>query len=85
MFIRVRYVTPGAPRHEFDVHVDRVKHEPDRYEVIDKKPVPRQRPASHVSGVVPKKSTPSGVKPAKKREQKPGEDSTAPTGADSKE
>ena len=45
-FIRVRGKTIGDPLHEFDVPAAMVERHPDRYKVIDKKPVPRQRPAS---------------------------------------
>lgn len=87
MFVRVRGKTPGDPRHEFDVPVQAVERHPERYEVIDKEPVAKQRPASLVSGVVPtKKSAPAdqrSAKPAKKQAPSPGETSTAPVGANS--
>lgn len=76
MFVRVRGATPGDPLHEFDVPTLMVERHPDRYKVVDPKPVPQMRPASYFSGVVP-------VKPAKKRVPSPGEDSIAPVGADS--
>lgn len=69
MFIRVRSARPGAALHEFDVPIVEVEQHPDRYKVINKKPVAKQRPASHISGVV-KTSKP-------KRAPKTGEDSTA--------
>ena len=76
-FIRVRGKTIGDPLHEFDVPAVMLERHPDRYKVIDKKPVPRPRPASFIPGEL--------GNPAKKRDTKPGENSTAPVGADSKE
>lgn len=76
-FIRVRGKTIGDPLHEFDVPAQAVERHPDRYKVVDKKPVPHQRPASFIPGTL--------GNPAKKRDIKPGEDSTAPVGANSKE
>lgn len=76
-FIRVRGKTVGDPLHEFDVPAFMVERHPDRYMVIDKKPVVRQRPASFIPGEL--------GKPATRRDTKPGEHSTAPSGADSKE
>ena len=52
MFIRVRSARPGAAQHEFDVPAVEVERHPDRYEVINKKPVAKQRPASHIPGAV---------------------------------
>jgi hypothetical protein len=53
MFVRVRSARPGAAQHEFDVPTVEVERHPDRYKVVDKKPVAKQRPASFVSGVRP--------------------------------
>lgn len=52
MFIRVKGARPGDPLHEFDIPQVTYERHPDRYKVIDKKPVARQRPASHIPGVV---------------------------------
>jgi hypothetical protein len=71
MFIRVRSARPGAALHEFDAPLIEVERHPDRYKVVDKKPVAAQRPASHISGVV-KASKP-------KRAIKTGEDSDSPS------
>lgn len=76
-FIRVRGKTIGDPLHEFDVPDFMVERHPDRYKVIDKKPVSRQRPASFIPGEL--------GNPATRRDTKPGETTTAPVGADSKE
>lgn len=87
MFIRVRSARPGAALHEFDVPTIEVERHPDRYKVVDKKPVARQRPASHISGVVakpaparkaapkprPKRATPRKAAP------KTGEETNAPS------
>lgn len=70
-FIRVRSAVPGGPLHEFDIPQVTFDRHPDRYKVIDKKPVAKQRPASHISGVV-KASKP-------KRAPKTGEDKIAPS------
>lgn len=64
MFIRVRSARPGAAQHEFDVPLVTYEHHPDLYEVVDKKPVAKQRPASHVSGVEPE-TAPKRAKPSK--------------------
>lgn len=62
-FIRVRGARPGDPLHEYDIPVVTFERHPDRYKVIDKKPVAKQRPASHISGVVkaskPRKAAPN--------------------------
>ncbi len=79
-FIRVRSAIPGGPLHEFDIPVVTFDRHPDRYKVIDKKPVAKQRPASHISGVVksaPENPTPKSVKP--ERAPKTGEDTNAPS------
>lgn len=55
MFIRVRGATPGDPLHEFDIPLETYQRHRDRYKVIDKKPVAKQRPASHIPGTVPVK------------------------------
>jgi hypothetical protein len=60
-FVRVRGKTPGDPLHEFDVTVAEADAHPDRYEVIEEKPVATSRPASFMPGTV---KTP---RPAKKR------------------
>lgn len=73
LFVRVRSKVPGHPLHEFDVPTLWVDRHPDRFEVIDKKPVATQRPASHIPGAV------KAPKPAKKRAHSPGEDSIAPS------
>ena len=81
-FLRVRSKVPGHPLHEFDVPTSWVGRHPDRYEVIDSKPVAKQRPASHIPGVVvaePVTPAPKSAKPAKKRANSPGEDSIAPS------
>ena len=51
-FIRVRSAIPGGPLHEFDIPIVTFDRHRDRYKVIDKKPVAKQRPASHIPGVV---------------------------------
>lgn len=79
-FVRVRGKTPGDPLHEFDVPLAEAEKHPEIYEVIDPKPVAETRPASFVSGVVPAKKSPRVPKRAGKN---PGENSTAPAGADS--
>ena len=76
MFIRVRSARRGAALHEFDVPLVTYEHHPDLYEVVDKKPVAAQRPASHFSGVKPK-TAPKRVKPSKTA-PKTGEE-TAPS------
>lgn len=76
-FVRVRGKTLGDPLHEFDVPVLMVERHPDRYKVVDKKPVTRQRPASLIPGEL--------GNPATRRDKKPGENSNAPVGAGSKE
>lgn len=67
-FIRVRSRISG---HEFDIPIVTFDRHPDRYKVIDKKPVAKQRPASHFSGVV------EASKP--KRASKSGEEIIAPS------
>jgi hypothetical protein len=78
MFIRVRGARPGDPLHEYDIPIVTFDRHPDRYKVIDKKPVAKQRPASHIPGVVavPAPARKS-VKP--KRAPKTGEDKNAPS------
>lgn len=71
MFIRVRYARSGAPLHEFDIPLVTYERHRDRYKVIDRKPVAKQRPASHFPGVV---KTPRPRKTAPRT----GEESTAP-------
>ena len=70
-FIRVRGARPGDPLHEYDIPTVTFDRHRDRYTVIDKKPVAKQRPASHIPGVV-KASKP-------KRATKSGENNTAPS------
>lgn len=87
MFVRVRSVVVGGPRHEFDIPKQTLDRLPGRYEVVDPKPVAKQRPASHIPGVV------EASKPVKRRAAKTGEDfkgrvsgsSDSPSGADTKE
>ena len=85
MFIRVRSAVVGGPLHEFDIPMVTFNRHPDRYKVIDKKPVARQRPASHVSGVVEadtpaqKRATPARKRATPKRAPKTGEDKIAPS------
>lgn len=83
MFIRVRGARPGDPLHEFDIPIVTFDRHPDRYKVIDKKPVAKQRPASHVSGVAaePAPARKPQVKRAKpsKAAPKTGEDKNAPS------
>lgn len=75
MFIRVRGARPGDPLHEFDIPIVTFDRHPDRYTVIDKKPVAKQRPASHIPGVVAEPA-PARVERAKPRKAAPktGED-----------
>ena len=83
MFIRVRSARPGAALHEFDLPVATFERHKDRYEVIDKKPVAKQRPASHIPGVVaepaPEKKTARRVRKPRKAAPKTGEDKNAPS------
>lgn len=84
-FIRVRSAAAGGPLHEFDIPLVTYRHHPDRYKVIDKKPVSRQRPASHISGVV---KTSKPARAPKTGEEPKGRDrgsSDSPSGADPKE
>lgn len=76
-FVRVRHVG-GSPPQEFDVPPSRVERFPDRYEVIDKNPVAKQRPASSISGVI-------APTPAMVRVSSPGEDTKAPSEGPPKE
>lgn len=80
-FIRVRGARPGDPLHEYDVPVVTYERDPDRYKVIDKEPVAKQRPASHVSGVVAEPARKPARKRAKPRRAAPksGEDKIAPS------
>ena len=79
-FVRVRSAGRGDPPHEFDVPVGEFEKHPDLYRVIDPEPVAMSRPALFVPGRVPVKSN----RPVSKRARiKPGEDSTAPAGANS--
>lgn len=71
-FIRVRSAVAGGPLHEFDIPIVTYQRHPDRYKVIDKKLVSRQRPASHIPGVV-KASKPHNAA------VKTGEDKNAPS------
>lgn len=71
-FIRVRSAVPGGPLHEFDIPVATFERHPDRYKVIDMEPVAKQRPASHIPGVV-KASKP------RKAATKTGENKNAPS------
>lgn len=79
-FIRVRYARPGDPLHEFDIPIVTFDRHPDRYTVIDKKPVAKQRPASHIPGVVAEPA-PARVERAEPRKaaSKTGEDKKAPS------
>lgn len=77
-FIRVRSAVPCGPLHEFDIPVVTLERHPDRYKVIDKKPVAKQRPASHIPGVVTAPSPKRATKPARKR-AKTGENKNAPS------
>lgn len=72
-FVRVRSKIPGHPLHEFDIPILTLDRLPGRYEVVDPKPVAKQRPASHVPGVV------EAPKPVKRRATKTGEDKNAPS------
>lgn len=85
MFIRVKGATPGDPLHEFDLPVVEYERRPDLYQVVDKKPVAKARPASHISGVLPERRASPAAKP--KRAPKTGEDNnSAPSaGLDPKE
>lgn len=79
-FIRVRYARPGDPLHEFDIPVQTLARHRERYVVVDKKPVAKQRPASHFPGVVAEPA-PVREKRAKPRKaaSKTGEDTIAPS------
>ena len=81
MFVRVKSAVAGGPLHEFDVPLLWVERHPNRYEVVDKEPVAKQRPDSHFPGTAPVKNSARSkrVRPAKKRASSPGEDSNAPS------
>lgn len=85
MFIRVRSSRPGAALHEFDVPIVTYERHPDLYKIVNKKPVAKQRPASHISGVVaeptPARKTPTRGRRAKPRKAAPktGEEPIAPS------
>ena len=85
-FIRVRGARPGDPLHEYDIPTVMFERHPDRYKVIDKKPVVKQRPASHIPGVVkaskPRKAAPKTGEETKGRVRG---SSDSPSGADPKE
>ena len=78
MFVRVRSAREGAALHEFDVPVVELEHHPDRYKVVDKGPVAKQRPASHISGVAKSAPARSRAK-SQKAAPKSGEDKIAPS------
>ena len=80
-FVRVKSARPGDPLHEFDVAVAEALRHPDAYSVIDPKPVAVARPASFIPGLVPQKTNPAAN--PRRGKKKPGEDSTAPAGANS--
>lgn len=80
MFIRVRGSSPGDPLHEFDVPAIWVERHPDRYKVVDKEPVAKARPASHISGVVPEPRMAAEPKARKPRATKTGENDAPSVG-----
>jgi hypothetical protein len=47
MFIRVQHADAGGLRHEFDISTVMFERHPDRYVVVDDKPVQHARPATY--------------------------------------
>lgn len=79
-FVRVRSAGENDPLHEFDVTAREAEAHPDLYVVIDPEPVSQSRPALFISGVAPVKDSAPAIR---RRAKTPGENSTAPAGADS--
>jgi hypothetical protein len=84
-FVRVKSARKTDPQHEFDVAVPELQKHPELYVVVDDKPVPESRPATFATPKPPRaRRVVKKSEPVKKRAgKKPGEDSTAPAGADS--
>jgi len=78
MFVRVRGATPGDPLHEFHIPESLLQRHPDRYKVVDPKPVAKALPASSVPGAVPARKQ-SAPKP-RKAAPKPGENNAPSVG-----
>lgn len=94
-FVRVKSAAEGDPQHEFDVPAGEYEAHPELYTLVDGDPVSSSRePTFSTTTQSPTARTtsrPSARAAQRKRQstksadKKPGEQPTAPTGADSEE